>query len=79
MLYLDDPATNRKLEAAAHLTGAARYPAYGRLDVELARNLAPAVPYAIFNHTAFVAARIGCVKMSPIYGASLGALCLKGS
>jgi ABC-type transport system substrate-binding protein len=77
--YFDDRATNRQLEAAASLTGAARYRAYARLDVELSRDQAPAVPYAIFNHTAFVATRIGCVKMSPIYGASLGALCLKGS
>jgi peptide/nickel transport system substrate-binding protein len=77
--YFDDPVVNRKLKVAAALTGAARFRAYGRLDIELARDAAPAVPYAIFNHTAFVAPRIGCVTMSPIYGASLGALCLKGS
>jgi len=77
--YFDDPAYNRKLETAAGLAGTARYRAYGRLDVDLARNAAPAVPYAVFNHTAFVAPRIGCVRMSPVYGASLGALCLKGS
>ncbi len=77
--YFNSRVYNRKLEAAAALTGAARYRAYGRLDVALARDAAPAVPYAVFNHTAFVSARIGCVKMSPIYGASFGALCLKGS
>ena len=77
--YFNDPIYNKKLEAAASLTGADRYRAYGRIDVELARDAAPAVPYAVFNHTAFVSARIGCVKMSPVYGASLGALCVKGS
>ena len=77
--YFNDPAYNKKLEAAAALLGAARDRAYARLDAELARDAAPAVPYAVFNHTAFVAARIGCVKMSPIYGASFGALCLKGT
>ncbi len=77
--YFNDPAYNRKLEAAAVLTGAARNRAYAQLDSALSRDAAPAVPYAVFNHTAFVGARIGCVKMNPIYGASFGALCLKGS
>lgn len=77
--YIDDPIYNRKLHAVARLAGAARYRAYGRLDVELARDAAPAVPYAVANKFAFVSARIGCVKLNPIYGASLGALCLKGS
>lgn len=77
--YFDNPVYNRKLRAAAALTGSARYRAYGRLDVQLARDAAPAVPYAVLNHFAFVSARIGCVKLNPIYGASFGALCLKGS
>jgi ABC-type transport system substrate-binding protein len=77
--YFDDPTYNKKLAAAAALTGTARNRAYAQLDAELARDAAPAVPYAVFNHTAFVAARIGCVKMNPIYGASFGALCLRGS
>ncbi len=79
LAYFDDPAYNKKLEAAAILTGTARNRAYAQIDAELSRETAPAVPYAVFNHTAFVAARIGCVKMNPIYGASLGALCFKGS
>ena len=77
--YFDDPTYNRRLEAAAALSGKARYRAYGQLDVALARDAAPAVPYAVANRWAFVSARIRCVKMSPIYGASYGALCLKGS
>ena len=62
--YFDDPSYNRKLEQAAALTGAPRYRAYGELDAELARDAAPAVPYAVANRTAFVAARIGCVKLT---------------
>lgn len=77
--YFNSPVYNKKLEAAAALTGAARNKAYAQLDAELSRDAAPAVPYAVFNHTAFVSARIGCVKMNPVYGASFGALCLKGS
>jgi ABC-type transport system substrate-binding protein len=77
--YIGDATVDRELHAAARLTGFARYRAYGRLDVDLARDAAPAVPYVVFNHFAFVSARIGCVQLNPIYGASLGALCLKGS
>jgi peptide/nickel transport system substrate-binding protein len=77
--YIDDAGIDHELHAAARLTGFARYRAYGRLDVAITRVAAPAVPYAMFNHFAFVSARIGCVKLNPIYGASLGALCLKGS
>jgi len=77
--YFNDPRYNKELETASALVGAARDRAYAQLDAELSRDAAPAVPYAVFNHTAFVAARIGCVKMSPIYGASFGALCLKGT
>jgi ABC-type transport system substrate-binding protein len=42
--YIDDSVYDRKLHAAARLTGLARYRAYGRLDVELARDAVPAVP-----------------------------------
>ena len=77
--YFDEPTFNKKLEAAAALTGTPRNHAYARVDAELTRDGAPAVPYAVFNHTAFVGSRIGCVKMNPVYGASFGALCLKGS
>ena len=77
--YFNDPVFNKKLEATAALLGAARERAYARLDAELSRDAAPAVPYAVLNHTAFVSTRIGCVKMSPVYGASFGALCLKGT
>jgi ABC-type transport system substrate-binding protein len=77
--YFDDKVYNKKLEAAAAMKGKARDAAYASLDAELSRNAAPAVPYAVFNHSAFVASRIGCVEMNPIYGASFGALCLKRS
>jgi len=77
--YLNDPTYNKKLEAASALVGAARDRAYAQLDAALSRDVAPAVPYAVFNHTAFVSARIGCVRMNPIYGTSFGALCLTGT
>jgi ABC-type oligopeptide transport system substrate-binding subunit len=37
---LNDPAYQRRLAAAARLTGPERYLTYGKLDVDLARNAA---------------------------------------
>src|SRR5262249_2762199 len=39
--HFDSPWYNHRLEAAAKLTGAARYRAYARLDAELAGDAAP--------------------------------------
>ena len=77
--YFNDPVYNKRLKAASGLAGRARNSAYAQLDAAISRDAAPAAPYAVLNHTAFVASRIGCVAMSPIYGASFGALCLKGA
>jgi YVTN family beta-propeller protein len=75
--YLNDPAFNRRLEAAATLTGPERYRAYGALDVDLARNAAPIVAIATYAHNDFFSARIGCYTYQPVYGFDLAALCLK--
>ncbi len=42
--YFNDPAYNKKMDAAAKLAGAARYTAYGNLDVDLMKNAAPWAP-----------------------------------
>jgi oligopeptide transport system substrate-binding protein len=68
-------AFNRLLDRAGSLSGAARYRAYGDLDVTLARDAAPAIPYAVYNYWAFVSPRVGCVVMNP--GLDLTAVCLK--
>jgi ABC-type transport system substrate-binding protein len=73
--YFDSPKYNRLLAAAAGLTGAARARAYGKLDVELARNEAPAVAYAFDNAITLVSARTGCVVVNPYL--DLAAACLK--
>lgn len=75
--YFDEPAYNRKLEAAARLTAPARYRAYGALAVDIAKN---AAPWAVIeNDTSrdFFSARVGCQLYQPIYGIDLAALCLK--
>jgi ABC-type transport system substrate-binding protein len=75
--YFDSPAWNRRLEAAARLSGRARYRAYGKLHVDLARTAAPAVAYAVGAQNAFVSKRVGCVRLNPVFGLSLGAMCLR--
>jgi ABC-type transport system substrate-binding protein len=73
--YFDSPKYNRLLDQASHLTGAARYRAYGELDVMLSRDAAPAIPISVVNALAFVSKRTGCVVMNPFL--DLTAVCLK--
>ena len=75
--FFDDPKFNRKLAAAARLTGAVRVREYGELDIELSRDAAPVAPYATGTHRLFVAANVGCVTLNPVYGVSFTTLCLK--
>jgi peptide/nickel transport system substrate-binding protein len=69
------PAYDRLLDRAARLRGRARYRAYGELDVDLVRESAPVVPYAVLNSWAFVSARTGCVTMNPYL--DLTAVCIR--
>lgn len=73
--YFNSPRYNRLLERASRLTGAARYEAYGQLDVQLSRDAAPAIPIAALNALSFVSTRVGCVVVNPFL--DLTAVCLK--
>jgi peptide/nickel transport system substrate-binding protein len=74
--YFNSPKYNRLLEDASRLPpGPERYGAYGELDVELARNGAPAIPYAYLNALTLVGPRTGCVVVNPVL--DLTAVCLK--
>jgi ABC-type transport system substrate-binding protein len=66
---------NRLLDRAGRLSGAERYRAYGKLDVQLARDLAPAIPYAVYTAWTFVSKRTGCIVVNPFL--DLTAVCLK--
>jgi ABC-type transport system substrate-binding protein/class 3 adenylate cyclase len=77
--YFNDPAFNRKLKAAAKLSGAKRYRAYSRLALELERDSAPAAAIGTSTSHDFFSARIGCQVYQPVYGMDLAALCLRGS
>jgi hypothetical protein len=57
------------------LTGAARYRTYGRLDIDLARDEAPAVAYGVDDALTLVSARTGCIIVNPYF--DLSAACIK--
>ena len=71
----NSPVYDRLLDRAGRLSGPARYRAYGDLDIQLARDAAPAIPYAVYKTSAFVSKRVGCVAMNPYF--DLTAVCLK--
>jgi ABC-type transport system substrate-binding protein len=73
--FFNSPKYNRLLGRASQLKGAERYREYGRLDVDLARNAAPAIAYAYDNALTLVSARTGCVVVNPYL--DLAAVCLK--
>ena len=71
----DSPKYNRLLRRAARLRGAARYRAYGALDVQLARDAAPVAAVGFETTKTLVSARVGCVVLRPEL--DLTAVCLK--
>jgi ABC-type transport system substrate-binding protein len=76
-LPFNSPEYNRLLRQAARKRGAARYRAYGRLDVEIARHAAPMIAYRYLNAATFVSKRVDprCIILRP--SLDLTAVCLK--
>jgi peptide/nickel transport system substrate-binding protein len=56
--YLNDPTYNKRMLAAAKLTGEPRYKAYGQIDVDVMKNLAPWAPIINPNSREFISNRI---------------------
>jgi ABC-type transport system substrate-binding protein len=71
------PPYGQRLAAAGRLYGPKRYLAFGELDVELARNAAPGVPFGADTRHDFFSRRMGCQVYQPVYGISLAALCIR--
>jgi peptide/nickel transport system substrate-binding protein len=71
---LADASVRARLAAADRLSGAERYLAYGRLDADLTRDVAPLVAFGTLQSHQFISARVGCAFDS-VYGMDLGALC----
>ena len=75
--HFDDPAYNRRLDAAARLPGPARYTTYAKLDNDLAGKAAPMAAIGVWLNRDLLSARVGCQIYQPIYGFDLTALCLR--
>jgi ABC-type oligopeptide transport system substrate-binding subunit len=75
--YFNDPAYNKKMSAAARLSGASRYNTYGALDVDISKNAAPWAARSNFNDRILLSKRVGCFTFNPIYSVDIAALCLK--
>jgi ABC-type oligopeptide transport system substrate-binding subunit len=71
-----DEKIQGRIRAATRLSDIERAAAFARLDADLARAGA-AVPFATNVTTDFFSDRIGCQVHQPIYGISLGALCIR--
>jgi ABC-type transport system substrate-binding protein len=74
--YFNSPHYNRLIDQVGSLSGRARYAAYGRLSVDLARNAAPLATMFVRNNRFFVSSRVGCVRVGA-HGLDLAGLCLK--
>jgi peptide/nickel transport system substrate-binding protein len=76
--YFSNPDINARLELANPLTGAARYRAYGRLDVEIMTEHAPLVPIDNPNALEFNSARLrGYILQPSIEKADLNTFVIK--
>ena len=75
-----DPRYQRKVRAAAALVGPARLKAFGKLDLEIMRNLAPLAAMRTYNNRYFFSDRVdprGLVYNHVYSDWSIGALALK--
>jgi hypothetical protein len=78
LAYFNNSNINTKLAHANPLNGAARYQAYGKLDVEIMAKRAPWVPIAISNALKFNSARVrGYVLQPSIAHADLNTFLIK--
>ena len=77
MSYYNDPVFNRKLKAAAKLSGAKRYRVYSRLALELQRDGVPVAAIGTNTSRDFFSARMGCQVFQAFYRIDIAALCLR--
>jgi peptide/nickel transport system substrate-binding protein len=74
--YFNSPYYNRLIDQAGSLSGDARYAAYGKLAVDIARSAAPMAAYMDRNTRFLVSSRVGCVRVGA-HGLDLAELCIK--
>jgi len=75
--YFNDPTYNKAMNAAALLSGNARYKAYGNLDVSMFKNNPPWAARNNFNDRILVSSKISCFTFNSTYSVDYAALCMK--
>jgi peptide/nickel transport system substrate-binding protein len=75
--YFNDPTFNKQMTQASLLSGAARYTAYGNLDVNMMVKNPPWAARNNFNDRIMLSNRVGCFTYNSTYSVDLAALCLK--
>jgi ABC-type oligopeptide transport system substrate-binding subunit len=75
--YFNDPSYNKQMNAAALLSGAPRYKAYGNLDVAMMKNNPPWAARNNFNDRILLSSKVGCFTYNATYSVDLAALCIK--
>ena len=73
--YLNDPAVNAKLDAAAATTGSDRAATYAKLDAELVRDVSPLVAWGVDNDRDFFSSKVGCILHHAVYGIDIATMC----
>jgi ABC-type oligopeptide transport system substrate-binding subunit len=69
-MVIDSEAYRRKIAAAARLVGNRRRAAFGKLDLDISRNLAPVAPIRTFNNLSVFSVRVDprSLVWSGVYG-----------
>ena len=72
-----DARFSARIPRVARLPARRRLRAFGNLDVDLARQAAPAAAFATETRRDLFSARVGCQVYQPIYGMDVSALCIR--
>jgi len=75
--YYNNATFNKQMIQASLLSGAARYKAYGNLDVGIFAKDPPWAAYANINQRLLLSSRVGCFTFNATYTLDLAAVCLK--
>jgi ABC-type transport system substrate-binding protein len=74
--YFNSAHYNKLIDRAGRLSGDARYAAYGKLAIDIAKNAAPMAAYMDRNTRFLVSSRVGCVSVAA-HGLDLAGLCIR--
>ena len=75
--YFDSSEYIKRFAQASTLIGQARYRAFGTLDVDVARNVAPIAAFMNDNDRRFFSARVRNFFQHPVYGLDLPAIAVE--